>query len=69
MYEKKDLIEEYITEKECEYMCDDELFNCDFCSNLEECYMKSCERCDIEFAESVDYGGYDNEEDFWEQFC
>lgn len=65
--EKKDLIKEYITKEECDYMSDDSLFNCFSCSCLEECYMKSCERCNSEFAESVNYGGYNTEDDFWEQ--
>ena len=65
--EKKNLIKEYITEDECNYMYDDELFYCESCSCLEECYMKSCERCNSNFAESVNYGGYNTEEIFWEQ--
>lgn len=65
--EKKELIREYIAEDECNYLRDESLFECDACSCFEECYMKSCERCDREFAESVDYGGYRTEEEFWEQ--
>lgn len=65
--EKKELIKEYIAEDECSYMCDDIKFNCNSCSCFEECYMKSCERCNSEFAESVDFGGYSTEEEFWEQ--
>ena len=65
--EMKILIKEYINKEECDYMCDDEVFNCDECSNFEECYMKSCERCEIEFATSIDYGGYNTIDDFWEQ--
>ena len=68
MDEKEILIKEYITEEECSYMYDgNSKFDCTSCTCLEECYMKACERCDVEFAESVNYGGYDNEEDFWEQ--
>ena len=67
MNEKKNLIKDYITKEECGYMCDDILFNCPTCSCFEECYMKSCERCNIEFADSVGYGGYNTIEDFWEQ--
>ena len=62
MSEKKNLIMNYITEDECFNM-----FDCNSCVDFEECYMKSCERCNIEFAESVDYGGYDNEEEYWSQ--
>ena len=65
--EKKSLIMDYITKEECEYICDDIQFNCHSCSCFEECYMKSCERCNCDFAESVNYGGYNTEEDFWEQ--
>lgn len=66
--EMKNLILEYITETECNYECDDIVFNCCSCSCFEDCYMKSCERCNTEFAESVDYSGYNTTEDFWEQF-
>lgn len=66
--EKTNLIKEYITEDECDDMCDDSLFDCEHCSCLEECYIKSCEKCNKEFAESIDYGGYNTEDDFWEQF-
>lgn len=69
--EKKDLIMEYITEDECSYSCDNKLFNCDLCSSFEECYIIADNKCNEEFndvfAESVDYGGYNNEEEFWEQ--
>ena len=66
--EKIGLIREYITEKECNYECGYEVFDCKSCSNFEECYMKAEIRCDADFAESVDYGGYNTAEDFWEQF-
>ena len=65
--EKKNLIQDYITKEECNYMCDDVSFHCDFCSCFEECYMKSCERCNGDFAESINYGGCNTEDDFWEQ--
>ena len=67
MNEKKEFIKEYITEQECGYMCDDVIFECESCSCFEDCYMKSCEKCDSELAHSVNYGGYDTEEVFWEQ--
>lgn len=66
--EKMDLIREYITEEECNFECDDEMFDCKLCSNFEECYLKAEIRCNTDFAESVDYGGYNTAEDFWEQF-
>lgn len=65
--EKKDLIIGYITANECDYMCDDEIFDCDSCSNLEECFVNASIGHSTEFAEEVDYGGYNTEEDFWEQ--
>ena len=67
MKEKKNFIKEYITEKECNYMCDDIVFDCEHCSCFDDCYFESCERCDNEFAKSVSYGGYDTEETFWVQ--
>lgn len=65
--EKMELIKEYITEEECTFDCDNEVFDCESCSNFDECYMKAEIRCNTEFAESVDYGGYNTEEEFWEQ--
>ena len=47
---------------ECEF--DD--FNCKECSELEECYYKASIKSAHEFAESVNNGGYDSEEEFWE---
>lgn len=71
MDDKKVLIMEYITEEECGYLCDDKLFNCESCSNFEECYINADIKCSEDFndvfAKSVDYGGYDSEEEFWEQ--
>ena len=63
MNEKKKLILEYITEDECNYMADDILFDCTLCSCFEDCYMKSCEKCNGGFAESVDYDGCSTEEE------
>lgn len=48
---------------ECEY---DENFNCKECSEIEECYYKAYSKSAHEFAESIDYGGYDSEEEFWD---
>ena len=47
----------------CEY---DENFNCKECSELKECYCKAYDKSAHEFAESVNNGGYNSEEDFWE---
>lgn len=57
-----DLISDYISEKECDYDMD-----CKNCECIDDCYMKANNRCNSEFAESIDYGGYDSEEEFWEQ--
>lgn len=54
-------IKQFIEEDECS-----ENFNCNSCSDAEYCYMESNTRCNNEFAESIDYGGYDNAEQFWE---
>ena len=48
---------------ECEH---DENFNCKECSELEECYYKASIKSAHEFAESVNNGGYDSEEEFWD---
>lgn len=67
----KNLIMEHIDVAECEYMCDDEVFNCNLCSNLEMCRLTAEMRCNEDlndiFVESINYGGYDSAEDFWEQ--
>lgn len=57
-----DLIYDYVSEEECDYDMD-----CKSCDCIDECYMKANNRCNSEFAESIDYGGYDSEEEFWEQ--
>ena len=68
MNEKERLIRDYITKEECYCLCDsEELFDCASCSCFDECYMKAEIKCDIEFAESVDFGGYNTAEEFWEQ--
>ena len=56
-----ELIEEELSE--CEF---DSNFNCRDCSELENCYFKASTKFAHEFAESLDYGGYDSEEEFWE---
>ena len=67
MNEKKRLIMEHITKTECEYMCDENLYQCESCSSIKECLMVAHSRCICEFAEGVDYGGYNNMENFLEQ--
>ncbi len=69
--EKIKLIIEYTTEEDCSCICEQGLFNCDICSKLEDCYIKAevkCnDDCNCTFAESVDYGGYQTEEEFWNE--
>lgn len=40
---------------------------CIRCPSLEECYAEAISRCNAGFAEAIDCGGYDTEEEFWEQ--
>ena len=49
---------------ECYNDCD---FHCANCCDLEECYSKASIKSNHEFAESIDYGGYDSEEEFWDE--
>ena len=64
-FQNIDDMKELITNEfsECEM---DDGFNCEKCCNLEQCYHKSSTKSSHEFAESLDYGGYDTEEEFWE---
>lgn len=61
-----DFISDYISEDECEDNIGNN-FDCKNCENIEDCYMLANNRCNSEWAESIDYGGYDTEEEFWEQ--
>lgn len=67
MNEKENLIMNYITKEECNYMCSDKLFDCKNCDSLEECYMRACEKCNSEFASNINYCDYNTEDNFWEQ--
>jgi hypothetical protein len=40
--------------------------DCNDCVYLEECYSKAVDKCNSEFAKSINYGGYSSEEEFWE---
>lgn len=40
--------------------------DCFDCADLEHCYYEACEKSNHEFAESCDYGGFNTEEEFWE---
>lgn len=59
--EMKNLIVDELPE--CEF---DEDFKCESCCELQYCYHKASAKLSHEFAESLDYGGYDTEEKFWE---
>lgn len=39
---------------------------CSECKDIEECYMKAVSASNHTFAESIDYGGYATEEEFWD---
>lgn len=41
-------------------------FDCKECSELEICYHKASVKSSHEYANSLNYGGYDTEEEFWE---
>lgn len=61
-----DLITDYISKRECKEDLIGTDYDCVNCGNIEECYMEANSRCNSEFAESINYGGYDSEEEFWE---
>lgn len=54
-------IKDFISEDECWNS-----FKCNECCDVEQCYMQASTRCNNEWAESIDYGGFDNAEQFWE---
>jgi len=41
--------------------------DCENCSDLEECYSRTNEELNDKYAKSLDYGGFDSAEEFWEQ--
>ena len=59
------IIEENLTEDDCDELINDEL-PCKTCLYLEDCYHLANQKCDSQFAENINYGGYDTEEEFWE---
>lgn len=67
MIEKKLLIKNYVSKEQCSYWMDSEIFSCDSCSNLNECYSYANTICNSEFIKDINCGGYDTEEIFWEQ--
>ena len=62
-----DLIKEYLTTKDCEEISGGNKFDCENCEYSDECCRLANRRCNSEYAENVNYGGYDTEEEFWEQ--
>lgn len=50
----------------CEEDCIND-YSCENCAGIKDCYHKAVSIEDSLYAESVDYGGYDSEEEFWEQ--
>ena len=36
------------------------------CPDIEYCHTEAVSKCNSEFAESLDFGGYDSEEEFWD---
>lgn len=58
----EEFISDYISPDECDYD-----MNCKSCECIDECYMQANNRCNSQWAESIDYGGYDSEEEFWGQ--
>lgn len=60
--EMVDLVNNYIDEYDnCGH------HGCKTCSSLEDCYQLARQKEDSEWAELINYGGYDTEEEFWEQ--
>ena len=57
-----ELIDEYEVEYDgcCRSYCDE-------CSFLTNCYHVARQREDSEWAKSINYAGYANEEEFWEE--
>ena len=49
----------------CEEKCINN-YDCSTCCEIEECYYDAVSIENSLYAESIDYGGYDSEEEFWE---
>jgi hypothetical protein len=56
-----DMIAKYHLKDNCDYNV-----NCMDCSDIEECYNIASDRCNSEYAKSINYGGYGSEKAFWE---
>lgn len=52
--------------KEYDRCCD--ICDCESCDNgqIEECYYKANNYCNDIFSQSINYGGYDSAEEFWD---
>lgn len=64
--ENKDEMIELINEYSVEYDGCNRTY-CNECNYLEDCYYVARQKEDSEWAKSLDYAGYANEEEFWEQ--
>lgn len=60
------LITDYISERECKEDLIGNDYDCVNCDNIEQCRMEANLRCNSEWAKSINYGGYDSEDEFWE---
>ena len=67
--EEKSEMKEFIDDELYEINGDGEYceHDCLDCIDLERCYTKAIQKMNHEFAESINFGGYDTEEEFWEQ--
>lgn len=62
--EKQEMIS-YIEEYGTEYVCDSDE-DCKNCDDVESCYWRVNNKINSTYAESIGYGGYDTEDEFWE---
>ena len=62
----EDFISDYISNDQCNNIATNN-HNCRNCSCIDDCYDIAHSKCDSEWAASIDYGGCDSEEEFWEQ--
>jgi len=59
---QENMINTYGGIPDCDYK------NCNNCNDnqIKECYAIASSNCNSEFAELINYGGYDTEEEFWD---
>lgn len=62
----EDFISDYISDEQCKDIASN-VHNCRNCYCIDECYALANNKCNSEWAESIDYGGCNSEEEFWEQ--